>query len=64
MRRHVLDARFDPAVHVIIVTGAGERFFCAGADIKMLERADPYLKYDGAVTIGSVARAPACDSQP
>ena len=46
---HVLEARFDPAVHVILITGAGEKFFCAGADIKMLEGADPYFKYDGAV---------------
>ena len=46
---HVLDARFDPSVHVLLVTGAGEKFFCAGADIKMLEKADPYFKYDGAL---------------
>jgi enoyl-CoA hydratase/carnithine racemase len=46
---HVLDARFDPAVHVILITGAGEKFFCAGADIKMLESADPYFKNDGAL---------------
>jgi len=43
---HVLDARFDAAVHVILITGAGEKFFCAGADISMLEKADPYFKYN------------------
>src|SRR3954462_6130714 len=43
---HVLDARFDPGVHVIMITGAGEKFFCAGADIKMLEGADPCFKYN------------------
>jgi enoyl-CoA hydratase/carnithine racemase len=43
---HVLDARFDPGVHVILITGAGEKFFCAGADIKMLEGANPYFKYN------------------
>ena len=43
---HVLDARFDDSVHVIVITGAGEKFFCAGADIKMLESADPYFKYN------------------
>jgi enoyl-CoA hydratase len=47
---HVLDARFDPAVHVIVITGATAggktEFFCAGADIKMLEGADPYFKYN------------------
>jgi len=43
---HVLDARFDPEVHVLLITGAGDKFFCAGADIKMLEGADPYFKYN------------------
>jgi enoyl-CoA hydratase/carnithine racemase len=43
---HILTARFDPAVHVIVLTGAGDKFFCAGADIKMLEGADPYFKYN------------------
>jgi enoyl-CoA hydratase len=42
----ILEARFDPAVHVIVIRGAGERFFCAGADIAMLEGADPYFKYN------------------
>ena len=46
---HVLDARMDAGVHVIVVTGARSgktEFFCAGADIKMLEKADPYFKYN------------------
>src|SRR5467141_1577897 len=42
----VLEARFDPAVHVVMITGAGEKFFCAGADIAMLEKSDPYFKYN------------------
>ncbi|MGZ6126366.1 MAG: enoyl-CoA hydratase/isomerase family protein [Myxococcales bacterium] len=46
---HVLDARMDESIHVLMITGAGEKFFCAGADIKMLEGADPYFKYDGAL---------------
>ncbi len=41
----VLRARFDPEVEVIVLTGAGEKFFCAGADIAMLEGADPTWKY-------------------
>jgi len=41
---HVLDARFDEAVHVLLITGTGDKFFCAGADIGMLERAVPYFK--------------------
>lgn len=41
----ILDARMDSSVHVIVVTGMGERFFCAGADINMLQKADPVYKY-------------------
>ncbi len=41
----VLRARFDREVDVLVLEGAGERFFCAGADIGMLERADPEWKY-------------------
>jgi enoyl-CoA hydratase/carnithine racemase len=41
----VLRARFDHSVEVIVLTGAGERFFCAGANIAMLEGADPDWKY-------------------
>src|SRR5437773_11819106 len=45
----VLQARFDPGVHAIVITGASAggktEFFCAGADIKMLEGADPAFKY-------------------
>ena len=40
----ILDARFDEAVHVLLITGTGDKFFCAGADIGMLERAVPYFK--------------------
>lgn len=41
----VLEARFDPSVHVIVLIGAGERFFCAGADIAMLDQVTPDYKY-------------------
>jgi enoyl-CoA hydratase/carnithine racemase len=41
----ILQARFDENVHVIVIRGAGEKFFCAGADIRMLQKADPYFKY-------------------
>lgn len=41
----VLDARMDPAVHAIVLRGAGEKFFCAGANIRMLTEADPDWKY-------------------
>ncbi|MEM6457459.1 MAG: enoyl-CoA hydratase/isomerase family protein [Acidobacteriota bacterium] len=42
----VLRARFDEAVHVLVVVGKGEKFFCAGADIQMLQTSDPYYKYN------------------
>ena len=41
----ILDARFDESVHVIVITGAGEKFFSAGANIRMLQTSDPYFKY-------------------
>ena len=41
----ILDARFDNDVHVVIITGHGERFFCAGANIQMLSAVDPSFKY-------------------
>jgi enoyl-CoA hydratase len=41
----VLAARMDPNVHVIVILGAGEKFFCAGANIGMLKDADPEFKY-------------------
>ncbi|HWW74393.1 MAG TPA: enoyl-CoA hydratase/isomerase family protein [Pyrinomonadaceae bacterium] len=41
----ILRARMDESVGVILITGAGEKFFCAGADIKMLTEATPTFKY-------------------
>jgi enoyl-CoA hydratase len=41
----ILAARFDRQVEVIVITGAGEKFFCAGANIGMLQKADPTFKY-------------------
>ena len=41
----VLVARMDPHVHVIVLRGAGDKFFCAGANIGMLKDADPEFKY-------------------
>ena len=41
----IVDARFDPDVHVIVIRGAGDKFFCAGANIDMLQKSDPVWKY-------------------
>ena len=43
--RAVLQARMDDAVQVIVITGDGEKFFCAGADIQMLATVTPSFKY-------------------
>lgn len=55
MLKSHLDARMDESVHVIMLTVARPTAdakkptgFCAGADIKMLESANPYFKYNGA----------------
>jgi enoyl-CoA hydratase/carnithine racemase len=42
----ILRARFDESVHVLVLKSAGEKFFCAGADIDMLKEADPVFKYN------------------
>jgi enoyl-CoA hydratase/carnithine racemase len=41
----IVAARFDQTVHVIVIRGAGEKFFCAGANIGMLQTSDPNFKY-------------------
>ncbi|HZO18871.1 MAG TPA: enoyl-CoA hydratase/isomerase family protein, partial [Gemmatimonadaceae bacterium] len=41
----IVRARFDPDIQVIVIRGAGEKFFSAGANIKMLNEADPTWKY-------------------
>jgi enoyl-CoA hydratase len=41
----ILQARFDDDVSVIVLTGAGEKFFCAGANISMLNSVTPQFKY-------------------
>lgn len=41
----ILEARLDEDVHVIIIRGAGDKFFCAGANIKMLQSATSQFRY-------------------
>jgi enoyl-CoA hydratase/carnithine racemase len=41
----ILRARFDDAVHVIVLRGAGNKFFSAGANIGMLNKVTPKFKY-------------------
>src|ERR1700746_2773407 len=41
----ILRARMDEGVYVIVLTGDGEKFFCAGVNIQMLTEVDPTYKY-------------------
>src|SRR5499426_1497838 len=41
----ILKARTDNDVYVLLLTGAGDKFFSAGANIKMLRSVDPTFKY-------------------
>src|SRR6185295_18080149 len=41
----ILKARMDESVQVIVLTGNGEKFFCAGANINMLQSVTPTFKY-------------------
>ncbi len=42
----ILRARFDDSVHVLVLAGQGEKFFCAGADLNMLKTVTPGFKYN------------------
>ncbi len=41
----ILDVRMNEDAFVVVLTGAGDRFFCAGANIDMLGRVTPSFKY-------------------
>lgn len=41
----ILRARMDDGVHVIVLRGTGEKFFSAGANIRMLTEVTPRFKY-------------------
>lgn len=41
----ILRARMQEDVHVIVIVGQGEKFFCAGASIDMLNSVTPTFKY-------------------
>ena len=41
----ILKARMDETAHVIVLTGDGEKFFSAGANINMLNQVTPTFKY-------------------
>jgi enoyl-CoA hydratase len=41
----MLQVRMDEKVHVVVLTGKGEKFFCAGANIAMLTSVTPEFKY-------------------
>src|SRR5882762_9016241 len=41
----ILKARMDNDVHVIVITGVGDKFFSASANIKMLASFYPTFKY-------------------
>jgi enoyl-CoA hydratase/carnithine racemase len=41
----ILAARMDESVQVIVITGSGDKFFCAGANIQMLGSVTPEFKY-------------------
>ncbi len=43
--RSILEARIDDEAQVIVITGGGEKFFSAGANIRMLSEVTPNFKY-------------------
>jgi enoyl-CoA hydratase/carnithine racemase len=45
LEQHILTARMDNDVHVIVLRGKGDKFFSAGANIQMLNEVTPRFKY-------------------
>jgi enoyl-CoA hydratase/carnithine racemase len=46
----ILQARFDDKVHVVVIRGSGDKFFCAGADITCSRRRIPRSSTTSACT--------------
>ncbi|MEE9234479.1 MAG: enoyl-CoA hydratase-related protein [Candidatus Acidoferrales bacterium] len=42
----IVEARLNPDVHAILLRGAGEKFFSAGAEIKFIQEASPEARYN------------------
>ena len=42
----IVQARLDDTVHALVLRGAGEKFFCAGADIRFISEASAELRYN------------------
>lgn len=42
----IIQARLDSNVHAIVLRGAGEKFFCAGADIRFISEASAEMRYN------------------
>ncbi|OFW10532.1 MAG: enoyl-CoA hydratase [Acidobacteria bacterium RIFCSPLOWO2_02_FULL_59_13] len=52
----ILEARMDEKVHVLILRGKGEKFFCGGADIRMLNEKSPTYFYYFSLHANETAR--------
>lgn len=52
LKEALIDAEKDPEVKVIILTGAGERAFCSGADLAMFKGEISPLEYHRFLMIG------------
>jgi enoyl-CoA hydratase len=45
----IVQARADESVYVMVLRGAGDRFFCAGADVRFFDTASPQARYNFAL---------------
>ena len=59
----ILKARMENDVYVIVLTGSGDKFFSAGANIKMLASVDPTFKYYFCLHANETAAAPRAHAQ-
>jgi methylglutaconyl-CoA hydratase len=58
----LVEASGDPAIRAVVLTGAGDRTFCSGADLK--EGSRMFSSEDGSNPIGNVLRAIQACSKP
>lgn len=56
LRRGLVEAKADPAVRAVVVTGAGDEAFCAGGDLSAMGGADPFEAHKGRAELAALFR--------
>ena len=64
LRTAMRRAREDDAIRVVVLTGAGDRAFCAGADLGGISGDDPIAAHEGRGQFAELFRAGITNQQP